>query len=55
MRITQQITVPKERQRAIFIGAKGSKLKAIGSAARKDMARYFGKKIHLFIEVSVKK
>ncbi len=54
LKITQMITVPHARLKAIFIGKSGQKLKKIGSAARQDMKKTFGVNVHLFLDVQVK-
>jgi len=46
--IRQQIV-----QRAIVLGKGGSKIKAIGEAARKELAEVLGQKVHLFLHVKV--
>lgn len=53
-RIYAAILVEKEGQKAILIGEGGSRLKAIGTAARKDMERLFGGKVYLELWVKVK-
>jgi len=50
--IRSNIIVERETQKAIIIGAKGLKLKKIGSEARKHLEIFFDKKI--FIELFVK-
>jgi GTP-binding protein Era len=52
-RIDQVIYVRKEGQRKIVVGAKGAQVKAIGSAARAELQRLLGRKIHLFLRVKV--
>src|SRR4051812_33612898 len=46
-RVYASIVVEKEGHKAIIIGAKGAKLKAISTAARLDMERLFGGKVYL--------
>ncbi|MBX3640160.1 MAG: GTPase Era [Nitrosomonas sp.] len=48
------ILIDKPGQKAIIIGKNGEKLKLIGSQARKDMERVFGKKVFLRIWVKVR-
>jgi len=48
------IWVEKDSQKAIVIGNKGSKLKAIGEQARRRLERVFGKKVMLKTWVKVK-
>jgi GTP-binding protein Era len=54
-RIYASIVVDKESQKAIVIGGKGAKLKAIASQARRDMERLFGAKVYLEVWVRVKR
>lgn len=51
--IHQQIVIARDSQKAIVLGKKGSKLKAIGEAARKELAELLGCKVHLFLHVRV--
>ncbi|MFN3863348.1 MAG: GTPase Era [Erythrobacter sp.] len=51
--IHQQIVVARENQRAIVLGKGGAKIKAIGAAARKELAEMLGVKVHLFLHVKV--
>lgn len=53
-KISQIIVVERDGQKAIIIGHKGEKLKAIGAAARAEMAQAFDCKVHLFLTVQVK-
>jgi GTP-binding protein Era len=53
-RIHVAILVDKANQKPIIIGAKGEKLKAISSQARRDMERLFGGKVYLEVWVKVK-
>ena len=52
--IHQQILVERDSQKAIVLGARGSRIKAIGEAARAEIATLTGRKIHLFLHVKVK-
>lgn len=49
------IIVERESQKGIIIGDRGKALKKVGSMARKDLERFFGKKIFLEIFVRVEK
>ena len=49
------IYVERETQKAILIGKKGIALKRTATEARKEMERFFGKKIYLEIFIKVKK
>ena len=51
--IHQQILVARDTQKAIILGAKGSRLKEIGSKAREGIADLLGRKVHLFLHVKV--
>ncbi len=52
--IRQIIVVQNERQKMIVIGEKGTQLKTIGTAARKEIARALGQPCHLFLFVKVR-
>jgi len=52
--IHQQILVARESQKAIVLGARGSRLKEIGSRARAELVPLLGRKVHLFLHVKVK-
>ena len=45
----------RDSQKGIIIGPKGVALKRVGSAARKDIERFFDKKVFLEIFVKVEK
>jgi len=49
------IYVERESQKGIVIGHQGSKLKRVGTLARKDMETFFGKRIYLQLFVKVEK
>jgi GTPase len=49
--IYQTIVVLRPNHRAIVLGKNGSRIKAIGQAAREEMARSMGRKVHLFLDV----
>lgn len=51
--IHQQIVVGRESQRPIVLGKGGSRIKAIGEAARKELSELLGNKVHLFLHVKV--
>jgi hypothetical protein len=51
--IRQQIQVERDSQKAIVIGKGGSRLKAIGEAARREISEHLGRKVHLFLHVKV--
>jgi GTP-binding protein Era len=51
--IRQQILVARDSQKAIVIGKGGQRLKAIGAAARAEIAQHLGRPVHLFLHVKV--
>ncbi|MDR7102607.1 GTPase Era [Croceicoccus sp. BE223] len=51
--IRQQIVVGRDTQKAIVLGKGGSRIKAIGEAARKELSELLGQKVHLFLHVKV--
>ena len=51
--IHQQILVERDSQKAIVVGKGGSRLKAIGSAARAAIAEHLGRRVHLYLHVKV--
>ena len=51
--IHQQIVIARGSQKGIVLGKGGAKLKAIGEAARKELAEILGVKVHLFLHVKV--
>lgn len=51
--IRQQILVERDSQKAIVIGKGGSRLKAIGQAAREAISDHLGRKVHLLLHVKV--
>jgi len=54
-RIEATIWVDRDNQKAIVIGERGTRLKSIGSAARRDMETLFGGKVFLSLWVKVKR
>jgi len=54
-RIYASIFVERDSQKPIIIGKGGSKLKQIGTEARKELESFFGTKIFLELHVKVKK
>lgn len=54
VRIEQIVYVERESQRSIVLGKGGQKVKAIGTAAREDLAEMFDTKVHLFVYVKVR-
>lgn len=53
LEIHQQIVVVRDNQRAIVLGKGGSRIKAIGEAARQELSELLGVKVHLFLHVKV--
>jgi GTP-binding protein Era len=51
--IHQQILIERDSQKAIVLGKGGSRLKAIGAAAREAIGEHLGRKVHLFLHVKV--
>ena len=51
--IRQQILVERDSQKAIVIGKGGRRLKALGAAAREEIAAHLGRPVHLFLHVKV--
>ena len=54
VRIEQTIYVERESQRKIVLGKGGTSIKAIGAAARKEIAEIAEKPVHLFLFVKVR-
>ncbi len=55
IKIRSIIMVERNTQKGIIIGHKGSALKRVGVEARKDLEKFFQKKIHLELYVKVNK
>ncbi|NAW51027.1 GTPase Era [Elizabethkingia argentiflava] len=49
------IYVERDTQKGILIGHKGEAIKKVGTQARLDLEKFFGKKVHLNLFVKVKK
>lgn len=49
------IYVERDAQKGILIGHKGESIKKVGTEARMDLEKFFGKKLHLNLFVKVKK
>ena len=54
VRIEQTIYVARESQRKIVLGKGGQAIKAIGAAARADIAKEIEHPVHLFLHVKVR-
>jgi len=55
IRIRSVIMVERETQKGIIIGHKGSAIKRVGTEARKDLQKFFGKQVHIELFVKVNK
>ena len=53
VRIEQTIYVKKSSHKLIVVGRKGSKIKSVGKAARGEIERILGEKVHLFVRVKI--
>jgi GTPase len=53
LEIHQQILVARPTQRAIVLGKGGKQIKAIGEAARLELAKIMGVRVHLYLHVKV--
>lgn len=55
IRMRSVIMVERDSQKGIIIGHKGTALKRVGMAARKDLEKFFDKQVHLELYVKVNK
>jgi len=55
VRIAQNILVKNKAHKIILLGHNGSKIKAIGLAARRELSELLGREVHLFLNVVVEK
>jgi GTP-binding protein Era len=53
--VTAAVLVEENSQKAILIGAGGSMIKRIGIAARKEIERELGERVHLDLSVRVRR
>jgi len=51
--IRQQIVIGRDSQKAIVLGKRGARIKAIGEAARTELSQLLGVPVHLFLHVKV--
>ena len=51
--IHQQVVIARDSQKPIVLGKRGARIKAIGEAARKELAEMLGQPVHLFLHVKV--
>jgi GTPase len=54
VRIEQVVYVAREGHKGIALGHRGETIKAVGTAAREELARFLGRPVHLFITVKVR-
>jgi GTP-binding protein Era len=54
VRIDQVITVLRESQKPIVLGKGGRRIKAVGEAARAEIAQMLDRPVHLFLHVQVR-
>ncbi|MDE2514993.1 MAG: GTPase Era [Rhodospirillales bacterium] len=54
VRVEATIYVARDGQKAILIGEKGARIKAIGAAARAALAQALERKVHLFLNVKTR-
>lgn len=54
IKIEQVVFVERQSQKAIVLGKKGSRIKEIGSAARRELEEMFETRVHLFLFVKVR-
>ncbi|MGK2937271.1 MAG: KH domain-containing protein, partial [Solirubrobacteraceae bacterium] len=55
LRVTAFIWVETDSQKGILIGAQGKMIKTIGTAARRELQRELGRKVHLDLSVRVRR
>ncbi|MEM9434226.1 MAG: GTPase Era [Pseudomonadota bacterium] len=53
-KIDQIIYVVRDGHKGIVLGNKGETIKAVGQAAREEIAQFLGRKVHLFLQVKVR-
>lgn len=51
--VRQQIVIGRDSQKSIVLGKGGSMIKSIGEAAREELSKILGVKVHLFLHVKV--
>ncbi|MEL6639924.1 MAG: GTPase Era [Pseudomonadota bacterium] len=54
-RIEQVIYVARDGHKGIVLGKKGETVKAVSTAARQDLEEFLGRRVHLFVQVKVRK
>ncbi|WP_461305675.1 GTPase Era [Albidovulum sp.] len=53
-RIDQVVYVARDGHKGIVLGHRGETIKAVGQAARAELAEFLGRPVHLFLQVKVK-
>jgi GTP-binding protein Era len=53
VKISQLIHVARDSQKPIVLGKGGSRIKSIGAAARAELEKLLGRRVHLFLQVKV--
>jgi GTP-binding protein Era len=53
VKISQLIHVARDSQKPIMLGKGGSRIKSIGEAARAELEKLLGRRVHLFLQVKV--
>jgi len=54
-RIDQIIYVARDGHKGIVLGKKGETVKAVSTAARQELEEFLGRRVHLFMQVKVRK
>ncbi|MFO1144109.1 MAG: GTPase Era [Amaricoccus sp.] len=54
VRIDQVVYVARDGHKGITLGPKGATIKAVGQAAREEIAAFLGRPVHLFLTVKVR-
>ncbi|MFT6581441.1 MAG: GTP-binding protein Era [Alphaproteobacteria bacterium] len=54
VKIDAEIIVERENQKGIVVGKQGSRIKAVGEAARIELSKTFDRKVHLFLRVKAR-
>ncbi len=54
VKIDQVVYVARDGHKGITLGPKGETIKAIGKAAREEIAAFLGREVHLFLTVKVR-
>ncbi|WP_347312418.1 GTPase Era [Defluviimonas sp. SAOS-178_SWC] len=54
VRIDQLVYVARDGHKGIVLGHKGDTIKAVGQAARAELAEFLGRPVHLFLQVKVR-